>query len=169
MGPGCLYRIANFAEIFRAFKYQDPPLAEILSQRLELCKCLIVSGLAVGMFLAPLLVLAFHRTVDTAIVFVSVDFPAHMVLFAVDLCPLLSGQVPTIGGAILADLLVDSCLLVFQMAGFSWRQLPRPHSLSNPRLLVRLALAHAAVRGVCGTPVILGVEVRAIAPGRGLV
>jgi hypothetical protein len=105
---------------------------------------------------APVLrVLVLNRMIHMVIVFVPLNFTAHVILLPIHLCPLLAGQVTPVRRAIVVHLLIDASFLPFDMPGFVRRQLAGSHAVRDPFLLMRLPLTDSAHRRRSRSPMIL--------------
>src|SRR5690242_1431039 len=97
---------------------------------------------------------------------VAMDLVADVVLFAVDLRALLLVQVAAVCRSIVADLLMDTRLIVFDTARLLVRQLTRAHAVRDPLLLNVLPLTHPGHRHRLRTPMIVRGLLHAAGPHR---
>ncbi len=81
--------------------------------------------------------------IGSGVVLVAVNLAALPILLMLDLIVLSGRQSAAIGRAIAARLVVDGCLVAFDMGSLSSRQLARVNSLIDAILLAILARVHA--------------------------
>src|SRR3981189_3061194 len=86
-----------------------------------------------------------RRLLMLVVVFGAVDLAGLAILLAGDLGALLRRQLAAVGLTVRANLMIDSCLISFQMSGFSLSQLAAFDAIRDPIMLVFLALANGPV------------------------
>src|SRR5579872_2016019 len=116
------------------------------SGRERLRKTKTPPGSAQGRFFVFLCLWSKPALLAAAVVLVAVDLKRHLILLTVAVLLLLRGQFATIGGAIVADFVVDLRFILLQVSRLPGSQLAALHALCDAVLLVLGAFADFTLR-----------------------